>query len=236
MTPDAQDLKEEVRANLVARVDELEAAGVAPEAARRAIAELGDRARSCWRDDGASHGATSDRYAAMQLAPPRAAEPGLRRARGRVVRCWPSTGIALAILGAAGVLPLPVGALIAGLSGSHRRAWPARRRLALAGDDDQPPDAASAAGGYFLATFLGVYGLGIAALVLALRCRCGASSSPPLGVIASIILFAFLGATQTNRHKAWTREQHERATSATGSSRSPRPLPASASTRPSSGS
>ena len=43
MTPDAQDLKEEVRANLVARADELEAAGVPPtEAAHRAIAELGD--------------------------------------------------------------------------------------------------------------------------------------------------------------------------------------------------
>ena len=42
-TPDVQDLKEEIRANLLDRVAELTAAGVAPdEAARRAVAELGD--------------------------------------------------------------------------------------------------------------------------------------------------------------------------------------------------
>jgi hypothetical protein len=29
-----------------------------------------------------------------------------------------------------------------------------------------------------------------------------------LGIIAAIILFAFLGATQTNRHKAWVRKAH----------------------------
>ena len=29
-----------------------------------------------------------------------------------------------------------------------------------------------------------------------------------LGVVAAIILFAWLGATQTNRHKAWVRRAH----------------------------
>ena len=43
MTPDAQDLKEEIRANLLDRVAELTASGVEPdEAARRAVDELGD--------------------------------------------------------------------------------------------------------------------------------------------------------------------------------------------------
>ena len=43
VTPDIQDLKEEMRGNLVARAAELEAAGEAPEeAARRALAEVGD--------------------------------------------------------------------------------------------------------------------------------------------------------------------------------------------------
>ena len=38
MTPDAQDLKEEIRANLVARVDELESSGVpSSDAAARAL-------------------------------------------------------------------------------------------------------------------------------------------------------------------------------------------------------
>ena len=42
-TPDVQDLKEEIRANLVDRVAELTAGGVAPDdAARRAVGELGD--------------------------------------------------------------------------------------------------------------------------------------------------------------------------------------------------
>ena len=41
MTPDAQDLKEEIRANLVARVEELECSGrTSSDAARQAIGEL----------------------------------------------------------------------------------------------------------------------------------------------------------------------------------------------------
>ncbi len=43
MTPEMQDLKEEIRDNLLFRVAELEASGVEPsDAARRAVAELGD--------------------------------------------------------------------------------------------------------------------------------------------------------------------------------------------------
>jgi hypothetical protein len=43
VTPEVQDLKEEVRGNLVARVTELTASGVAPsDAAQRAVDELGD--------------------------------------------------------------------------------------------------------------------------------------------------------------------------------------------------
>jgi hypothetical protein len=43
MTPERQDLKEEVRANLIARAAELEAGGMAGDAAaRQAIGELGD--------------------------------------------------------------------------------------------------------------------------------------------------------------------------------------------------
>src|SRR5262245_7283307 len=43
MTPEVQDLKEEMRANLVVRVDELEQSGLAADvAAQRAMAELGD--------------------------------------------------------------------------------------------------------------------------------------------------------------------------------------------------
>ena len=142
MTPDAQDLKEEVRANLVARTAELEAAGrSSADAARQAIAELGDV-----RDllDGAPTRARArrTRYAAMQLRHRVRPKTGLRRARRRRGRSSSSSASTLAVLGATGVLPLPVGLDRSGCSASRRPALGlARRRLALAGDDDQPPDA-----------------------------------------------------------------------------------------------
>ena len=68
MTPDAQDLKEEVRANLVARTAELEAAGTILGGCRAP----GDRrarrrARAARRRDGADAPLAKDSYAAMQL-------------------------------------------------------------------------------------------------------------------------------------------------------------------------
>ena len=86
MTPDAQDLKEEVRANLVARTAELEAAGkTSTDAARQAIAELGD-VRDLL-DDGAGRAPhrPRDRLRRASAPPPRAPEAGLRRARRRLV-------------------------------------------------------------------------------------------------------------------------------------------------------
>ena len=207
MTPDAQDLKEEVRANLVARVDELESSGrSSSEAAREAIAELGDV-----RDllDGAGTTADSpraaDSYAALQL------HHRVRPKVGFVVRVvvWSLAfivGMTLAILGATDVLPLPIGPII-GLLGF------ASTGLALVVGDSlsqetttNHPMPPTRAGGYFLATLLGTYGLGIAGVVAlgALPIWCVVFAA--LGVISSIILFAFLAASQTNRHKAWVRQ------------------------------
>jgi hypothetical protein len=207
MTADAQDLKEEIRANLVARVDELESSGrSSPEAAREAIAELGDV-----RDllDGAATTADSpraaDSYAALQL------HHRVRPKVGFVVRVvvWSLAfivGMTLAILGATDVLPLPIGPII-GLLGF------ASTGLALVVGDSlsqetttNHPMPPTRAGGYFLATLLGTYGLGIAGVVAlgALPMWCVVFAA--LGVISSIILFAFLAASQTNRHKAWVRQ------------------------------
>ncbi len=214
MTPDAQDLKEEIRANLVARVAELEASGrSSTDAAQLAIAELGDV-----RDllDGAGT-TTSDStradesYAALQ------ARHRVRPKVGFVVRVvvWSLAfivGMTLAILGATGVLPLPIGPII-GLMGF------ASTGLGLVVGDSlsqetttNHPVPPNRAGGYFLATLLASYGLGFAGLVAlgALPMWCVVFAA--LGVIASIILFAFLGASQTNRHKAWVRRaQHDAA-------------------------
>ena len=207
MTPDAQDLKEEVRANLVARTAEIEAAGTAsPDAARQAITELGDVRELL---DGADSPQRNDSHTAMQL------RHRVRPKTGFVVRVvvW-SLGFVvlftLAVLGATGVLPLPVGPII-GLLGFASTA------LGLVVGDSlsqetttNHPMPEGRAGGYALATFLAMFGLGFAGLVALGQLPMWCVVFAALGVIASIILFAFLGASQTNRHKAWVRQaQHE---------------------------
>jgi NADH:ubiquinone oxidoreductase subunit 3 (subunit A) len=207
MTPDAQDLKEEVRANLVARTAELEAAGTpSSDAARQAISELGDVRELV---DGVESPAAVDSYAAMQL------RHRVRPKTGFVVRVvvW-SLGFVvlftLAVLGATGVLPLPVGAII-GLLGF------ASTGLGLVVGDSlsqetttNHPMPEGRAGGYALATFLAMFGLGFGGLVALGQLPMWCVVFAALGVIASIILFAFLAASQTNRHKAWVRQaQHE---------------------------
>jgi hypothetical protein len=205
MTPDAQDLKEEVRANLVARTSELEASGALPaEAARTAVAELGDVRELL--DDGTD--AASPRglagYAALQQK---------HRVRPRpafVVRVvlWSAiavVGISLGILSAVGVLPIIVWGQVA-LFGFASTALGL-----LVGDSlsqettTNHPMPSGRAGAYALATFLAAYGIGFGALVAFGTMPVWGIVFAALGVITSIVLFAFLGATQTNRHKAWTR-------------------------------
>ena len=213
MTADAQDLKEEIRANLVARVDELEASGrSSADAAREAIDELGDvrdLLGSAGTPSDASRG--SDSYAALQL------RHHVRPKVGFVVRVvvWSLAfivGMTVAILGATGVLPLPIGAVI-GLMGfaSTGLGLVVGDSLSQETTTDHPVPP-NRAGGYFLATLLASYGLGFAALVLLGALPVWGIVFAALGVIGSIILFAFLGASQTNRHKAWVRQaQHDAA-------------------------
>ncbi|GAA5202513.1 permease prefix domain 1-containing protein [Microbacterium jejuense] len=206
MTPDAQDLKEEVRANLMARADELEAAGAAPsDAAHQAVAELGDVRELLEETSDAAPRRTTDEYTALIQ------RHHVRPKPGYVVRTVAYSiaavvGITLAILGASGVLPLPIGPQI-GLFGMASTA------LALIVGDSlsqetttNHPMPQNRAAGYFLATLLGSFGLGFVALVAFGSMPMWGIVFAALGIIASIILFSFLGATQTNRHKAWTRQ------------------------------
>ena len=67
MTADAQDLKEEMRANLLARAAELEEAGSTPaDAARRAVAELGDVRDLVAESTDAAATTPREDYAALQ--------------------------------------------------------------------------------------------------------------------------------------------------------------------------
>lgn len=219
MTPDAQDLKEEVRANLLARAAELEASGMTPtDAAIEAIAELGD-VRDLLADEGTQasaaapssvHGtARRDDFAAL------AQRYRVRPKPGFVVRAvtWSGVavvGITLCVLSALGVLPIVLGGQIAFLGFASTALG------LLVGDSlsqettTNHPMPSPRAGGYALATFLGAFGLGIGGLVWAGSMPLWGIVFVALGVIGSILLFAFLGATQTNRHKAWTRHAHAR--------------------------
>ncbi|HWM15705.1 MAG TPA: permease prefix domain 1-containing protein [Microbacterium sp.] len=206
MTPDAQDLKEEIRANLVSRVSELETAGVpSTEAARQAIAELGDVRALVDETTDASPPASADGYAALQQ------RHHVRLKPGYVVRAvvWSIAavvGITLGVLGAMGVLPTPIGPEI-GFFGMASTALGL-----LVGDSlsqettTNHPMPEARAGGYFLATLLGAYGLGFVVLVAFGALPVWGIVFAALGVIASIVLFAFLAASQTNRRKSWARQ------------------------------
>jgi hypothetical protein len=203
MTPDAQDLKEEVRANLVSRTAELEAAGASSaDAARQAVAELGDVRELLDGTDAASPAASSAQVDFLRHR--------VRPKPGFVVRVvvWSFVfvvGLTLAVLGATGVLPLPVGIVIALLG-------VASAGLALVVGDSltqetttNHPMPASRAGGYALATFLAMYGFGFAGLIALGQLEMWTVVFAGVGVIGAIVIFAFLGATQTNRRKAWVR-------------------------------
>jgi hypothetical protein len=121
-------------------------------------------------------------------------------------------GVTLVVLGATGMLPLPIGVQIV-LLGVAATGLGLLVGDALAQETTtNHPMPQSRAGGYGLASLLALYGLGFVGLVVlgALPLWCVVFAA--LGVIASVILFAFLGASQTNRHKAWTREMHRTQT------------------------
>jgi hypothetical protein len=195
VTADVQDLKEEMRANLVARVAELEGSGLPTNrAAQQAMAELGD-IRS-----------VIDESAVLVGRPGPAARDQVRPKPTFVVR---TVILALLVAGAAAVLAIPAfgpavalgwqfvsvaaGAVAAGvivadaLRQETTTNYPVPRRRAA---------------GYGLATVVALAGAGSAAL------RLRHASVPwlvggGLAVLIAAIGFTYLAATQTNRHKPW---------------------------------
>ena len=199
-TPDALDLKEEIRANLVARASELEAQGTSPEqAARTAVDELGD-VRELLAD------ARPTRSAAELAAAHR-----VRPRPGFVVRTvliaialaaslvalwfgsWGSFQLPLAAaLALAGVASVGLGVIIG--DALHQETtvhhpMPARRAalFGLAGG--------LVIGGVTTGFALLTHGADLAWLI-----------APAASAIAGIGLFSYLGATQTNRTKTWALE------------------------------
>jgi MFS family permease len=208
MTPEIQDLKEEIRGNLTARVDELTAGGMdASAAAGEAVDELGNiRELVDQLDVGERAGTRSDTaanlsaYAVYRVRPKPAFVVGVV-----IASIVAAAALLLAALGATGLLPLPIGVVIAltGLVASGA-AWIVGDSLAQETTTNHPVSGKRASG-YFLASLLAVYGLEFGALVALGALPLWAVVFAALGVVASIVLFAFLGATQTNRKKSWVR-------------------------------
>jgi MFS family permease len=209
MTPEIQDLKEEIRSNLAARVDELTAGGMdAGAAATKAVDELGDIRELVGQIDASepattrSNAAThASAYLVYRVRPKPAFVVGVVIAALATV-----IGLLLAALGATGLLPLPTGVIIAlcGIA-STGVAWIVGDSLAHETTTNHPVST-QRAGGYFLASLLAVYGLALGGLIALGALPVWVVVFAALGVVAALVLFAFLGATQTNRKKAWVRE------------------------------
>ena len=213
MTPETQDLKEEVRANLMARVVDLEAAGTSSvDAAHQAIDELGDVQELVGESIGVAEPSAGARAASGwggQSAAYRMAR--VRPKPAFVVRVVlasivATAGLLLAGLGASGVLAVPVGVTILMLGiGATGVAWVVGDSLVQETTTNYPMPSGRG-GAYALASFLTVYGLGLGGLVALTALPLWGITFAAVGLVAGIVLFAFLGATQTNRHKAWVRQ------------------------------
>jgi len=207
VTPDTQDLKEELRSSLVARVAELTAQGVPDaEAARRAIDELGD-VRAAALETAQTQGAKREKVDVVALALANKVKPKpafvLRTVALSAIVAIAATVLVLAFTGvwdladgamvAVGLLgiALPVGLIVADSLGQETTSnYPMPRKRAS------------------------LYGLAVGAILA------GASFVTWFGfetdqlwagilgvvvIVLGVLLATYVGATQTNRHKPWTK-------------------------------
>ncbi|MBS1672666.1 MAG: hypothetical protein JSS74_01725 [Actinobacteria bacterium] len=204
MTPAAQDLKEEVRANLAARVDELVAAGASPaDAAQSAIAELGD-VRALLDDDPSAGASPAPGWEALTARNRVRPKPGfvVRTVLLSLVAAAALVGILLVVL----LVQPPAPLAVAGLGAVVAIALGIVTADALLQETTtNHPLPAGRAVGFGLATGGTLLALGLGgAFALALDQLWLVILAAVL-LVGSIALFSYLGATQTNRHKAWTR-------------------------------
>lgn len=202
---EAQDLKEEVRASLMARAAALEATGLAPaEAAARALAEWGDL-----HDVVADLAGSPQRPAAVTV--PRVRPRPSFVVRVALVSVAAAAAVSTLALIAAGVLDVPLGitaalAVAAGLTTGTVVADSLRQETTT-----NHPLPTGRALGFGAATVATVTGLGLATPALAGDDRLWPVLVAGGLVVAGLVGFLVLGTTQTNRHKAWTVEAGRQA-------------------------
>ncbi|MFJ3405464.1 permease prefix domain 1-containing protein [Promicromonospora sp. NPDC090134] len=205
-TPDVQDLKEEIRANLVDRVAELTAGGVAPDdAARRAVGELGDVRALVEEADAGPRDAERPAPSSFELmARNRVPASGAFVAAVVLMSIVLAAGVAGTVFAAVGyahgdlgpLLPtalalvagLALGAVVGGsLSQETTASHPMPRRRA--------------------ALFGAGWGLVLVGVLLALVHLSGGTSGwlvlDGLVLVAGVVLLSWLAATTTNRKKQW---------------------------------
>jgi hypothetical protein len=211
LTPEVQDLKEEIRDNLLFRVAELEASGIEPaDAARRAMAELGD-VRALVAD-----AAAEPVPARTESASAAALRNRVRPNPGFVVRTVllsivAAAALVLLVLGLIDVLSLGTGVLI-GLSAVFGVALGVVTADALRQDTTAShPLPTGRALAFGASTGLLLAGLAFTVVVI-VRLELAWLILSGLLVVAAIAVLSYLGATQTNRHKPWMVEQQRSAT------------------------
>lgn len=211
LTPEVQDLKEEIRDNLLSRVAELEASGIEPsDAARRAMIELGD-VRALVDDS-----ATTPMQVRVESASAAALRNRVRPKPGFVVRTVLLSIVAAAALvvlalALVGVLSLATGVLI-GLAAVFGAALGVVTADALRQETTaNHPLPTGRAVAFGSSTGLLLAGLAFTAIVI-MRLDLGWLILSGLLVVAAIAVLSYLGATQTNRHKPWVVEQQRAAT------------------------
>ncbi|MFF2369714.1 permease prefix domain 1-containing protein [Agromyces sp. NPDC058110] len=225
VTPDVQDLKEEIRGNLLARMGELEASGLSQhDAARRAVDELGDVRELVDLDpttDAAGHAAanaTASRATGAARAESAAAAALRNRVRpkpGFVVRTVvlsiiAAAALVLLVLGLTPLLSLGTGALVAlaAVVGLALGAVTADALCQETTTNHRMP--AGRAIGYGASTGLLLAGLAFTPVVIVRLDLAWLVLAGAL-VVGSIGALSYLGATQTNRHKPWVVQQHRDA-------------------------
>jgi hypothetical protein len=216
---EAQDLKEEVRASLMARAADLEAAGATPaDAARTALAEIGElgdvvAAVADVRGDEPGHAAllSAHRVRPRPAFVVRVSLAALALAAAAVLLALVATGVLPWSAGAGVALSvaagLATGAVVAdGLRQETTQSFPLPPGRALGfGAAGAAVVAALGLGGLFAAD-LGRVWLAVAAGVL---------------LVGGVLGFVVLGVTQTNRHKPWTVELGRQAAGQDRFSREP---------------
>lgn len=193
MTPETRDLKEEMRANLVARLAELERSGVSRDvSAQRAIAELGD-IRSIVAEAAATPPAPPW---LDQRVRPRPAYV-IRTLLLSLVAAAALAVLAWSVLDTAALDWQPLAIAVLAVAGGVLVADALRQETTTS-----YPLPVGRALGYGAAATVGLAGAG---------CVAAAHPEWPVGLlvtagvllIASAVAFTYLGVTQTNRHKPW---------------------------------